>query len=101
LSGQFVQLSATEWTSYDVRSYTTSSYQFSLRARTVQGQGPCELRITIGAQSYTTNILQNDWAELPLGTVLLVQGANAIKCVVLSGVADLDWFNLVLVSDQQ
>jgi hypothetical protein len=91
-SGQYISLDSTEWTSYTVSSEATKDYQMIVRAKSENG--PATVEITVGDTVRTVTLSGNGWAEIPVGTVGLAQGANRLKCMVKSGAADVDWFEL-------
>lgn len=91
-SGQYINLGATEWTSYTVSSDTSGEYKIVLKARA--GNAPASVEIAIGDEVRTLNLPDKNWNEIPIGTVTLSKGENRLKCIVKSGAADVDWIEL-------
>lgn len=91
-SGQYISLGATEWTSYTVSSDAPKEYQIVVKAKA--GSGPASVEIAIGDEVRTLNLLDKSWNEISAGTIALSPGENQLKCLVKSGVADVDWIEL-------
>ncbi len=91
-SGQYIALDSTEWTSYTISSDASRNCLVVVKAKAASG--PAQVEIKIGDEVRTVAISANGWAEIPVGTIALLQGENRLKCTVKSGTADLDWIEL-------
>jgi len=91
-SDQYIQLNAKEWTDYAIWSESPQKYTVSVKARATDG--PAAVQLIVGDQARLVAIPQNNWSEIKLDPIALAKGANHLKCLVTSGTADLDWFQL-------
>jgi len=78
--------------SYTVSSDASKDYRIVVKAKAASG--PVNVDIMVGDEVRTVTISDKGWNEINVGTVALASGANRLKCVVKSGVADVDWFEL-------
>jgi hypothetical protein len=62
---------------------------------------PAEVQLAVGNQVRRVPIPQKAWSEINLGSIALSQGTNRLRCLVTSGVADLDWLELSLDGNNQ
>ena len=92
--GQYITLSATEWTAYTIWSDAPKNYRLTLRAKAADA--PADAQIALVGQVCNVAISEKGWNELNLGTIALAQGPNRLVWRVNSGVADLDWIELSL-----
>jgi hypothetical protein len=91
-SDQYVTMTATEWTVYDIWSDSPGEYQLTMRVKSVAA--PAEIQLAVGNQVRRVAVPQKAWSEINLGPIALSQGTNRLQCLVTSGVADLDWLEL-------
>jgi endoglucanase len=90
--GQGIRLSAGEWTSYDVNSLESRTYDIVIKVKADQ---PAELRLSINDNrldpAQKTSTRDKSWQELKLGKMKLEKGSNHLKLSVASGTASIDW----------
>jgi endoglucanase len=89
---QYITLGSTEWTSYTIASDAPRHIQVIAKAKAASG--PAVAEITVGDEVRTVTLSDKGWNEVNLGTMAVSLGANKLKWVVKSGVADLDWIEL-------
>jgi aryl-phospho-beta-D-glucosidase BglC (GH1 family) len=95
-SGQYIVLSAAEWTGYTIGSDSVRAYQIKARVR---GEGSlAEAKLLVNGQSLNVRVSTTDWADLDLGTISFKQGSNQLKWVVTRGKIDLDWISVELLA---
>jgi endoglucanase len=91
LSGQYITLSANEWTAYSIDSEAADDCLVRLRVRAVDGSGAGEL--LIGNSRLNVKVTDNNWLEVELGAVPFDSGTNRLKWTVTRGKIDLDWID--------
>ena len=91
-SWQYITLDSTEWTSYTISSDASRHCQIIAKAKAASG--PAVVEVRVGDEVRTVTLSEKSWSEINVGTVDLSQGANRLKWLVKSGVADLDWIEL-------
>jgi endoglucanase len=89
---QNITLNAQEWTTYSITSDSAQDYQITIRVKAVDG--PAEAQLISGNQVRQVTIAQNTWQEIKLDPIALFPGANRLRWLVTSGVANLDWIEL-------
>jgi len=91
-SGQFVSLSAGEWTDYQLRSDARQGFDFTVRVRVTEGTG--EAALLVGTQRLPVKVDSSEWVEMPLGKAILAPGVNNLKWTTMHGKLDLDWLQV-------
>jgi endoglucanase len=91
-SAQYVTLTATEWTAYNIGSKNSQRRDVTLRARAAGA--PADAQLQVGARTIDVKLQQKEWSEIKLSAVQFEPGQNRIRWTVKQGTADLDWIDV-------
>ncbi|HEY9509675.1 MAG TPA: cellulase family glycosylhydrolase [Verrucomicrobiae bacterium] len=98
-SAQYVTLTSTEWTAYNIWSDATAPYRVTVKAKAANT--PAQVRLQLGDRVLNLKLEKNAWEEIELGSLELAQGKNNLKWSVTDGAADLDWIQFSSATSTQ
>lgn len=91
-SGQGIRLGPDEWAGYMANSQQGRAFQVTVRVRAERL--PASFDLLVNGKAQKVNVEGNDWVELKLEPVDLLDGANRLKLQVTRGVVCFDWLGL-------
>jgi len=90
-SGQAIQLSAGEWTAYEINSFESKTYTAMIKVKV--DKTPATINVMVNGNSQKADLTDSGWLEVKLNPISFDKGVNQLKLSVEAGSVSIDWIS--------